>query len=293
MSTLSSVSLAMSGFGATRATRRVIVDWFEFMGGRPGEVVYVDGGSDRASVARLASLVREGMIDRLELLNPAHFENSFHRCYIQEYRSGRLATLPYVMFVKPDTLPYRRGHERWLEEDLRSLDDPGVFAITLGHLIAPSTGTRDGYLTHGFASLNFSLMKRAGFDAAMRGEIGAFIDSNFRGEFPAHIECEEKYKRALIEWAWQAHCKRHSLVTLSRPESRDWTIFHLNKSGGKLLALRDRYRARDAVEPFFDKPFALYRPPAKGLQRLGKSIENAVRRARTGAGPKKARGGES
>ena len=56
----------------------------------------------------------------------------------------------------------------------------------------------------------------------------------------------------------------------------------LNKSGGKLLSLRDRYRARDGVELFFDKPFALYRPPDVGLRKLGKSIENAVRRVRKG-----------
>ncbi len=282
MSVRDQLTLSMSGFGATRATRRVMLDWFEFLGGRPGEVIYVDGGSDRASMSHLVALVQEGLIDRLELLNPAHFENDFHRCYIQEYRSGLLASRPNVMFVKPDTLPFRDGHDSWLEEDLGALEDPGVFAITLGHLIAPPVGVRGRYLTHTFASLNFSLMKRDSFLRAMRGEIGAFIDSGFRGEFPRHIECEEQYRRALIEWAWQSHCKRHELVTLSRPESRQWTIFHLNKSGGKLLSLRDRYRARDGVELFFDKPFALYRPPDKGLKKLGKSIENAARRVRKG-----------
>lgn len=276
------LTLSMSGFGATRATHRVILDWFEFLGGRPGEVIYVDGGSDRASMARLVALVQEGLIDRLELLNPRHFENDFHRCYVQEYRSGMLASKPYVMFVKPDTLPFRVGCASWLEDDVHTLDDPRVFAITLGHLIAPAGGTRDGYLTHDFASLNFSLMKRESFMQAMRDEIGAFIDSDFRGEFPSHIRCEEKYRRALIEWAWQSHCRRRALVTLSRPESREWTIFHFNKSGGKLLALRERYRARDGVNLFFDKPFALYRPPDRGLKKLGKSIENAVRRARKG-----------
>lgn len=282
MSARDNLTLSMSGFGATRATRRVILDWFEFLGGRPGEVVYVDGGSDRASMSRLVALVQDGLIDRLELLNPAHFENDFHRCYIQEYRSGLIASNAYVMFVKLDTLPFRSGRDSWLDDDLRTLDDPRVFAITLGHLIAPPLGTHEGYLSHDFASLNFSLMKRESFMQAMRGEIGAFIDSNFRAEFPAHIRCDEKYRRALIEWAWQSHCKRHGLVTLSRPESHEWTIFHLNKSGGKLLSLRDRYRARDGVDLFFDKPFALYRPPDVGLKKLGKSIENAVRRVRKG-----------
>ena len=55
-----------------------------------------------------------------------------------QYRAGRLASLPFVMFVKLDMLPYRRGHDAWLAEDLAALDRPGVFATTTGPYPRPT-----------------------------------------------------------------------------------------------------------------------------------------------------------
>lgn len=275
-----SLTLAVSGFGDALAHRQVLLDWFEFLGGRPAEVVYVDGGSKPATGRRLAALLHEGLIDKLELLNPASWENSFHRCYIQEYQSGALATRPYICFVKPDMLPMRRGFDSWLIEDLTLLERPGVFAVTTTHLIDPPARREGGYNVYNFSSLNFSLMKRCSFHAAMRGQIGGFIDSGFRGEFPANIRCEEKFRRALIEWAWQRHCIDRNLVTLARPESADWTVFHINKYGRKLLEYRRHFRARHGIEASFDQPKGLYRPPFSPWQRAGRSIEGAVRSLR-------------
>ncbi|MBL8963928.1 MAG: hypothetical protein JNK70_07640 [Phycisphaerae bacterium] len=275
-----SVTLSVSGFGGTRALGRVLEDWFEFLGGRPGEVVYVDGGSGPGTVRALCGLVRAGVIDRLQLLNPNSWENDFHRCYIQEHDSGALARRPYIVFVKPDVLPRRRGHGHWLSRDMAVLDDPGVFAVTMTHLVDPPSGRRDGYDVHDFASLNFSLMKRSSFHEAVHSRIGAFIDGGFRGEYPAGIDCQEKYRRALIEWAWRDHCRERGLVTLARPESHDWMIFHINKSGRKLLSLRRRMHAGEDVERHFNRPKGLYRPQPRGLSRLGRAIEGVVRSLR-------------
>ncbi|GMV24630.1 MAG: hypothetical protein AMXMBFR58_06610 [Phycisphaerae bacterium] len=276
------LTLAVSGFGDAGATGTVLRDWFEFLGGRPAEVVYIDGGSPPTTGRTLLSLLHRGLIDRLELVNPASWENSFHRCYIQEHESGALARLPYIMFIKPDVLPLRRGHDGWLAEDMARLDDPAVFAVTMTHLIDPPRERRTiagrAYDVHDFASLNFSLMKRSSFREAMRSQIGAFIDGGFRGEYPPHITCEERYRRALIEWAWQEHCRSHGLVTLARPESREWMILHINKYGRKLLGLRRKMRAMDDVERHFDQPKGLYRPAPRGLSKLGRDLEGLVRR---------------
>jgi hypothetical protein len=276
------LTLAISGFHrrGAGAIKQVLLDWFEFIGGRPAEVVYVDGGSPAGTTRRLAGLVDEGLIDRLELLNPRHWENSFDRCYIQEYRSGMLATRPYVLFIKPDMLPFRRGHDDWIREDLRQLDQPHVFAITNTHLIQPPSSRTGPYLVSDFTSLNFALMKRPSFHDAMRGQIGAFIDTGFQGDYPAHIRTETRYRRALIEWAWLQHCQAHNLQTLGRAESPDWTIFHINKNGRKLLAIRRAYRSRRGLEPFFNLPKGLYRPPHSGVQRAARSLEAAVRAVR-------------
>jgi hypothetical protein len=283
------VSLAISGFDGGVEMRPVLRDWFEFLGGRPGEVIYVDGGSRLSSARRLAGMVQDGMIDRLELLNPRHWENSFDRCYIQEYRAGFLATRPYILFVKLDMLPWRRGHDGWLAEDLAALDRPGVFALTNTHLLDPPTGVEGPYQAHDFASLNFTLMKREAFHAATREQIGDLIDSNFRGPYPEHLQADERWRRALIEWAWQAHIRRHGLRTLAREESADWTIFHINKKGRKLLEYRRAYRARRGIDPCLNKPHALYRPPLRAWQRWGRGVEGVLRGLRSkGAGASRA-----
>lgn len=279
---LESLSLCVSGFGATSTLSTVLNDWFAFLGGRPGEVVYVDGGSPARDTRRLAGLVQRGLITRLELIDPRSWENHFDRCYIQEYRSGALASREHLMFIKPDTLPLRRGGDGWLREDLEQLHRPDVFAITNAHLIDPPEGEQSGYLVHRFASLNFSLMRRDRFHAAMREQAGAFIDAGFRGDYPAHIRCEERYRRALVEWCWAQHCERHALKVLARREDRDWMIFHINKKGRKLLSIRRAMHAGRGVEAAWNKPKGLYRPPPGGLKRIGQGIENTLRKLRRG-----------
>lgn len=280
----SHVSLCLSGFSGHRSLRTVLLDWIEFFGSRPGEILYIDGGSNLRTRFTLADLHEERLIDRLELIHPSHWENSFHRCYIQEYRAGLHATLPYVCFIKPDTLPYRTPgtHIDWLAHDLKALDQHGVFAITNTHLLEPPISREGDYLVSDFASLNFALLKRETWHASLQEQIRDFIASNFQGDYPERIlpepYREPKYRRALIEWAWQAHCKRHALRTLARVESRDWTIFHVNKLDAKLLALRDRYRRREDLEPFLNLPKGYYRPKPRGLSHLGRTIENSIRR---------------
>jgi hypothetical protein len=266
----------------------VLRDWFEFLGGRPGEVIYVDGGSPPRTMRRLVGMVQEGLIDRLEVIAPNHWENSFDRCYIQEYRAGMHAQLPYIMFVKLDMLPFRRGMEGWLGEDLALLRDPRNFAVTTTHLIDPPLGEMEAggtrYSRFDFASLNFALMTRAAFERSLREQIGEFIEDNFRGGYPEHLQPDARWRRALLEWAWQAHCRQHGLRTLARRESRDWTIFHINKRGQKLLEYRRRYRAREGVEAYFDKSKGLYRPPLKGWQRVGRGVEGVIRLAKGSRG---------
>lgn len=276
------LTLAISGYGGTpRALRTVLGDWVRFIGSRPREVVYVDGGSGPRTTGALRAMVHQGLIDKLELLNPASWENSFHRCYIQEYQSGSLATSRLVMFVKLDMLPFRRGADAWLEEESRALEDPGVFAVTNAHLLEPARERRAiagrDYDVHDFVSLNFALMKKSAFDAAMEEGAGDFIRSRFRGEYPPGLGVPEKDRRALVEWCWQAYARRHRLAVLSRPEHADWTIYHINKGGRKLLEYRRRYLARWGVEGDYNRPKALYRPPFTPVERAGRSVEAWVR----------------
>lgn len=274
---LSRVSLCISGYKHTSTLRVVLEDWFAFLGGKPGEVVYVDGGSPLADTRRLAGLVASGHITRLETITPTSWENHFHRCYIQEYQSGRIATGEILVFVKPDTLPLRRGRDSWLAEDVAKLGEPGVFGITNTHLIDPPTAREGPYLVHDFASLNFVMMTREMFLRSVDHVAGAFVKSNFRGEYPASITCEEQYRRALVEWCWSQYAKEMGLKVLAREESREWMIFHINKHGRKLLSIRAAMHRGSGVDPHLNKLKGLYRPPPGGLKKLGQSLENAIR----------------
>lgn len=275
-----SVSLCISGFGGVlRPMRTILLDWFEFLGGRPGEVVYIDGGSPRSTRNALTTLLHQGHIDRLELLSPDHWENHPHRCYIQEHQAGRLASLEYLCFVKLDTLSFRSARPLWLNEAFALLDDPTVFAITNSHLVEPMAEALDHppLLQSDFASLNFALMKRSAFESSMQAQISEAIRTRFKTPIPTTLGHDEGYERALIEWAWRAHCRRFNRRTLAWPESREWMIFHMNKSGSKLLRYRSAMRGLKGVEPYFDLPKALYRPPISGLNAFGRSIENTIR----------------
>lgn len=280
---LDRLSLCISGFGATSTLAVVLEDWFEFLGGKPSEVIYVDGGSPRGDQERLVGLVQRGLITRLELIPPDSWENDFTRCYIQEYRSGMLARGEFVCFIKPDTIPLRRGHEEWLEEDAAKLDEAGVLAITNAHLVEPARAREGVYDVHEFASLNFCLMKGVRFHESMQDQAGAFIASGFRGQYPADLDTDgPEYRRALVEWCWRGHCRRHGMRTLARREGPDWMIFHINKKGRRFLSIRRAMRQGRGVEPHFNKVKGLYRPPPGPVKSLGKRLENAVRRLRKG-----------
>lgn len=274
-----SVSLAISGFRDGVELRPVLRDWIEFIGGRPGEIVYVDGGSPGSTIRRLTSMLSEGLIDRLELLTPGHYENHRDRCYVQEYRAGRLATLPYVMFIKMDTLPFRRGFDGWLAEDLAALDRPGVFSITHSHQDNPAIGREGPYIVFDFTSLNFALMKRSVFDRSIEDQIGDLVRSNFRGAYPAKIRTEERFKRMLVEWLWHHQVLDNRLRTLGRAESIDFTINHINKRGRELLRIRRAFRARKGLDRFYDAPL-YYRAPRGPLKQLGRRVEAGVRAVR-------------
>jgi hypothetical protein len=276
---LDRLSLCISGFGATSTLATVLRDWFEFLGGRPSEVVYVDGGSPAADQRRLVDLVQQGLITRLELIPPDSWENDFTRCYIQEYRSGALAQREFLCFIKPDTIPLRRGREGWLAQDMAKLGEPGVLAITNSHLIEPPKSMDGEYEVHDFASLNFCLMKASMFRESMMAHAGSFIESNFRGEYPPDLDTEgHQYRRALVEWCWRAHCRQRGMRTLARHEGPDWMVFHINKKGRKFLSIRAAMRAGKGLEPHFNKVKGLYRPPPGPLKAFGKTIENAVRK---------------
>ena len=58
-----------------------------------------------------------------------------------------MAQPPPIVLIKLDTLPYRSGHETWLDDALERVDKYRLFGMTGGFPIADLVPLEDGYST--------------------------------------------------------------------------------------------------------------------------------------------------
>ncbi len=245
LSKLSEVSMVSANFGNGLAYREILLDWFNFLGGKPGEVIVVDGGSDSDTQKVYWELYQEGLIDKLQIIAPHHQDNDKERCFIQEYTAAAIASKPYVLWFKIDTLPYREGHDGWLEEAIDYLDRDEIFAVggafnrTFKHFDA-----WPGWYFIQACTINFSVMKRSTFVAAMEECLGEYIASGFEGE--------NKFGRFMLEKAFIEYMEAHNQYTLCKVEDPSWTVFHTNAQDEYLQEVRTKYLAREDVKTFMN-----------------------------------------
>jgi hypothetical protein len=244
-----------ANFRNSEAFEAVMLDWFEFLGERPGEVVIMDGGSDRKTHEIYFDLLGQGLIDKLQLIRPDHPDNNKETCYIQEIYVGQFASKPYLLFWKSDTLPYRRGSDGWLVDAIRWLERDDTFAIggsynvPARHHDAWTDDTGGEWFFSDQCSVNFCLMKRESFVAATEEYAGEFIRSGFRTENPGK---GTGYERYIIETSFERYMRRHNKFVLSRVEDDHWSVFHTNAAGQRLAELREKYRKRIDVRRYFN-----------------------------------------
>lgn len=240
------ISLVCANFGNGDVFPIVQEDWFQFLGGKPGEVVVFDGGSDAATQNMYWDLFHQGRIDKLQLLRSDHPENDKSRCYIQEYYVALLACKPYVLFYKTDTFPFRAGLDDWLVEAVEHLERPEVFAISGGfNWNCKEREAWPGWYYSQWCTENFALMKRESFVQAMDEFAGEFIKHCFVGDNPAGEE--GKNGRFLIEIGWNWYMKKHDLFTLVQEDNEEWTVLHTNLQGKELLDWREKFYQREGV----------------------------------------------
>lgn len=260
---LNKISLICANFGNHDVFEIILQDWFAFLGGKPGEVVVVDGGSDQLTQNMYLKLYNEGKIDKLQLIKPAHPDNDKSRCYIQEYNAAMIASKPYLLFYKTDTFPFRDGLETWLEEAVQYLDQPDIFAVS--GAFNWNSKTHDawpGWFYTQICTENFALMKKETFVKAMREFAGEFIDKNFAGENPAGEE--GKNGRFLLEIGFNWYMKKHNIFTLVHDDNQQWTVIHTNLKGRKLLEWRGKFYQRKGLGRHFrqralaKEPYAVY-----------------------------------
>lgn len=266
LSRLNEISMVVRNLGDGLVFEDVLNDWFRFLGGKPGEVVVVDVGSNAETQAVYWQLFQKGLIDKLQVIKPSHSDNNHERGYVQLYTAGAIASKQYLLWFNIDTLPYREGHDNWLEESINYLDRDDVFAIG-GSFNLPSKHHEawpGWYFSHK-CSLNFTLIKRSTFMAAMHEYAGDYIASGFQGENPAEEPGTDR-GRYLLEIALEEYIKRHNVYTLCKVEDPNWTVFHTNTHEERLQKIREKYLARQDIERFMNAGFSAAEPiPDKAM----------------------------
>ncbi len=277
---LESVSLVTNQFGDSATFAEVLGDWFRFLGGKPGEVVVVDCGSDRATHEEYWRLFNDKQIDKLQVIQPDHPDNRGGKetGYIQEYAAIALASNPYVLFFHADTLPYREGHADWLEQAIGYLERAEVFAIT-GSVNLPSFhhAAWDRWFFTDKCSLNFALLKRTTLDGAINEFAGDYILAGFRGKNPAQATYQDRF---LLEVACERYMSQHNVFSLVRVEDPTWTIYHTNVHGARLQAVRAEYLKRENIAPYLNLASCTDARRTLDMRYYGQRPPGAVKRLR-------------
>ncbi len=291
---LSEISMVTANFGDAMVFADILQDWFQFLGGKPGEVVVVDGGSDMETHAVYWRLFQEGLIDKLQVIHSNNEDNSAGKesCHIMEYTSGAIASKPYLLLFKADTLPYKKGHDTWLDEAISYLERDDVFAFS-GSYNIPSKHHEAWpglYFSHK-CSLNFALMKRSTFMTSVHELADAYILSGFKGQNPCDSTNQGRF---LIEIAWETYMQRHNMYTLTKIEDPSWTVFHTNTHDQRLKKTREKYLARRDINRYMNAGYSDAEPVPNRwlyygespLARLSKQLQTLqVAFGRSPAGP--------
>lgn len=251
--TTGTVSMVTSNYLNVDTFPLMLRDWIDFVGRRPYEIVVTDGGTVPDAVDMYRKLFEEGLIDKLFLMQPKHPENTRKSCFIQEYYAGVMASGDYLLFFRPDTIPYRNGHEDWLREYIEILAaNSRLFSITGS---SPGPGYL-GEISNKFwclehTSENFALLPRKNHVEAI-ALCNDFWCSGWRGTNP-FSNIGEVAERCMIESAWDVYCRKKGMHVLMQKEDDTWSIFHTNARGDNLITLRQRCRLRKGLESFYNR----------------------------------------
>ncbi len=279
---LSQISMVTANYGEGAVLSDVIQDWFNFLGGKPGEVVVVDCGSDAETQTVCWNMFQQGLIDKLQLIHPDSDDLGKDKGYIKEYTAGAIASKPYVLVYKTDTLPYQSGHEGWLAEAIEYLDRAEVFAVGGSYnMPCKHHDAWPGWYYSRKCSYNFALMKRDTFMASAHEFANDFILSGFKSENPAERTGQDRY---FIEVAFEQYIERHDLYTLMKVEEPTWTVFHTNLHDQRLKQARSQYLARKKVEKYMNAGFSEQAPDPSKIIYYGYPNPGLIRRLRTAFG---------
>jgi hypothetical protein len=248
-SSLAGLSMITANYGNLELAEAIHKDWFRFLGGQPGETVFVENGSPLPGQTALFNGVKNGWITKLLSVRPGAFDIGKHQAFIAEVSALAMSTKRNVLLYHLDVLVSRRGRDEWLIDADRRLQNPSVYAIG-GSFNAPSKSSDyddDWYLSKKLSG-NFALLPRTRYQDAWLRVAGSFLRSGYREEHPLPIPA----RRFIMEVGLERLLESRDWRTMVRRESRDWIILHTNLNGAALAEARERFFAGEGVERYLN-----------------------------------------
>jgi hypothetical protein len=248
-SALAGLSMITANYGNLELAEAIHKDWFRFLGGPPGEVVFVENGSPMPGQAALFEGVKNGWITKLLSVRPGAFDIGKHQAFIAEVSALAMSTKRNVLLYHLDVLVSRRGRDDWLVDADRRLQNPSVYAIG-GSFNAPSKSSDyddEWYLSKKLSG-NFALLPRTRYQESWLRVAGSFLRSGFREEHPLPIPA----RRFIMEVGLEQLLESRDWRTMVRRESRDWIVLHTNLNGPALAEARERFFAGEGVERYLN-----------------------------------------
>lgn len=231
--------MVVSGFNHGAVLADILQDWFTFLGGKPGEVVVVDGSSDNATQAIYWQLFQDRVIDKLHIFRDQHDLRDRNQKDRQDYTAAAISNKPYLLLFGLGTIPQRQGHDHWLNEAIDYLDRDGVFAVSAAdNPLAKQSDAWDGWYYSTDYNPAFMVLKRSMFMAAYHGFASNFILSGFQGDNPA---IAINPQRSFRDLAFSQYCKTHNLLTLCRATAPDWQPFFAQPDGDRLQQTQAKF----------------------------------------------------
>ena len=238
---LDQVSMCTYSTGQTMV-REVLDDWLRFLGGRPNQVIFAVSPKIEPPPV-YEELRKEGLIDRILLL-----ESEGRSVLETEPEAVRLIVdatpTEWVLLIKLDTLPYRSGHETWLDDAMERVDKYRLFGMTGGFPIADLVPLEDGYSTTQKFSNNFSIFRRSDWLNVIHATIGNGYSQGIAGS----LQFQGDNIRYINEYTIETYMENTGKRMLVKHDTRDWSVFHVNVWGEALRRVRIPYVKRQGVK---------------------------------------------
>ncbi|MEG4322877.1 MULTISPECIES: hypothetical protein [unclassified Microcoleus] len=221
--------------------REVLEDWLSFLGGKPKKVIFAVSPADNPPPI-YQELLAEGLIDEIVYVDLRG--RSVSETDTEGIRAAiEAATTDWILLAKLDTLPYRRGHENWLDEAMQTVAKYNCFGFT-GSFPSPDMQSLEpGYSKTQMFSNNFSIFRGTEWIEI----IDSYVGKNFDGAVAKNSLYTKESLRFANEAAIETFLEENQRYMLVRWETPEWTVFHVNVWGEQLRQVRDRYLARKDI----------------------------------------------